>query len=495
MLKLIHRDVSLSALWIGLVLCLALVTACGPAAPPTSTPEQIVPAPTPTSEQTDAKIPTALPTESLLAPAGDIFGVEVGQISPERGLGLIVDASAAWVRRNGVLWSEVEPERGARRWEALSGLEEELIRAAEAGLKVILIVRSTPTWAQSAPGLFCGPIQADALPAFGNFLHDLVARYSQAPYNVRYWEIWNEPDIDRRFVGPESAFGCWGDEADPYYGGGRYAEALKAIYPRVKAADPRAEVLVGGLLLDCDPVDPPLDPATGQPLDCTPSRFLQGVLENEGGPFFDGVSFHAYDYYAGPDQYNNPRWHSAWNTTGPVLLAKAAYLNDLLREYGHPGKFLINTEQALLCLAEDQAACESPAFQETKARYVAQSYTAALAAGLRSNIWYSLRGWRHSELVDRTLAPYPAYHAYRIAAESLGGARYVGPVTQYPGVMGADLRRGETGLWILWSQDGRPHTITLPIVPDAARTLYGDPLVLSQVVEIEQNPVFLEWNP
>ena len=70
---------------------------------------------------------------------------------------------------------------------------------------------------------------------------------------------------------------------------------LKVAYPQIKAADPQAQVLVGGLLLDCDP-----RPGAGCSLtaqNAIPPKFLEGILRNNGGPYFDGVSFHAYDFY------------------------------------------------------------------------------------------------------------------------------------------------------------------------------------------------------
>ena len=72
-----------------------------------------------------------------------------------------------------------------------------------------------------------------------------VQRYSQPPYNVKYWQIWNEPDVDYRFVPPTSNYGCLADPTDPYYGGGYYAEMLKAIYGPIKQADPQSQVVIG----------------------------------------------------------------------------------------------------------------------------------------------------------------------------------------------------------------------------------------------------------
>ncbi len=82
---------------------------------------------------------------------------------------------------------------------------------------------------------------------FAAFLSEVVKRYSQPPYNVRYWEIGNEPDTP---IGPDSGFGCWGVNGDPYFGGGAYGNMLKAVYPAIKAANPQVQVLNGSLLLD-----------------------------------------------------------------------------------------------------------------------------------------------------------------------------------------------------------------------------------------------------
>ena len=136
-------------------------------------------------------------------------------------------ANIYWIRRNGVLWSSVEPTEGARNWSALAGLGSELQNAPSKGVRVILIVRSTPQWARKIAGTgpYCGPIHPDKLVAFGSFMGELVARYSVPPYNVKYWELWNEPDIDPSYFPSDNLYGCWGDQNDTYYGGG-YNTAL-----------------------------------------------------------------------------------------------------------------------------------------------------------------------------------------------------------------------------------------------------------------------------
>jgi len=61
----------------------------------------------------------------------------------------------------------------------------------------------------------------------------LVVCYSVAPYNVKYWELWNEPDIAASSFPGNNIFGCWGDPGDAYFGGGYYTVMLKVIYPKI----------------------------------------------------------------------------------------------------------------------------------------------------------------------------------------------------------------------------------------------------------------------
>jgi hypothetical protein len=421
-----------------------------------------------------------------------IFGAEMDQLTTGRGLDQMASANISWTRRNAVLWSSVESSEGTYNWSALASLESELQNASSKGIQVVLIVRSTPEWARkiAGSGSYCGPVSQSKLAAFGSFMGDLVARYSVPPYNVKYWELWNEPDIDPSSAPGDSMYGCWGDQNDAYYGGGYYAEMLKAAYPQIKAADPQAQVLIGGLLLDCDP-----RPGAG----CAtvgnsnlPPKFLEGILRNNGGPYFDGVSFHAYDFYQGQSgQYGNSNWQSAWNTTGPVFITKAQYLQSLLSQYGASGKFLINTESALLC----DSCSNDPTFETTKAFYVAQAYAAAIAEGLRANIWYSVMGWRNSNLLNSDLSPRPAYTAFQFSRSELCNGTWLRNVTEYTGVKGGEFQRGDRRIWVLWSLDGNPHSISLSSAPMAAWDTLGNSVSPAASMNVSLNPLYLEWNP
>ncbi len=505
-----------------LLVGLFVPAACRPVPEPALTPTAVEPtlveltpttgaisvARTPTSTSTQAPTathtPTPLPapTSTPAVPVEPFWGVHVNQLSTQPQIALLQQSGARWTRFDRFRWNEIEPqnsEPSGFRWNAAD--EAGLAQASQAGLEVIAVLLFTPDWAQKYPGVLCGPVAESAFEEYGQYLQALVQRYSQPPYNVRYWELGNEPDIDHRLVPPDSPFGCWGETDDPYYGGEYYGEMLKVVYPLIKQADPQAQVLVGGLVLDCDPVNPPEDPpGSGKLRDCTPSRFLEGVLEAGAGSAFDGVSFHAYDYYYGEaGKYGSPVWHSGWDLNGPVLTPKVRYLRALLTSYGVRDKALFNTEVALLCGRDGREdPCLQQDFLQTKAAYLAQANAAALAEGLRANIWYSLTGWRASELVVMPgLQPQPALEAFVFNVQQLQDAVYLGEVKDYPGVKGYRWQRQDQEIWLLWSRDGETHQIRVEGQVSTMYDLYGEGMVVlegvSTPVTIGLPPVYLIW--
>ena len=416
-------------------------------------------------------------------------------------------AEATWVRRNGILWSIAQPtENGPIDWGALAGLEADLIRARDAGMEPILVVRSTPEWAEHPDfGVPCGPMAPEHRTAFGNFMKEMVRHFAVEPYGVKYFEIWNEPDVDPVALSDHTLpFGCWGDRDDPYYGGRYYGGVLKIIEPLMTSEYPHIKVVVGGLLLDCDPINPP----PGK--DCTPSKFLEGILVAGGGPYFDGVSFHAYDFYSpGNNYFGNPNWNSG-RVNGepngnliPVQVAKANYLQALLASFGYSDKFLVNTEIGVICGGAFDPpggpGCEaedtSP-FELTKAWYVPQAYATALSEGLIGSLWYTPLGWRNSGLLYSDLTPRPAYTAFAFARATLQDASFVQEITTNPDMNAFQFALDGKKIWVVWSKSGAVETIQLPSTPDNVWNSLGQPINLSGLaLSVGRNPRYVIWNP
>lgn len=419
-------------------------------------------------------------------PRTNVFGITMAQLTEAQGIIPIAEAGTTWTRRS-LNWAEIEPIEGQRNWN--TNFEQELIRANNLGIRTILIIENTPSWALK-PGFNCGPVASDKFPLFGNFVYDTVKRYSVEPYNVQYWELWNEPDV-------AGFLGCWGDPNDKkYYGGKYYGQMLTYVYTKFKEANPLSQVLVGGLLLDCDPNNPP----SGRT--CVESKFLQGILEAGGGPYFDGVSFHAYDYYRSLGQYGNSNWNSSSNANGPVSIKKSEYLTDILNRYGVSSKYLLNTETALfygpnvdypLCVED-----APPELEETKAYYVIHSYATSVAYKYRANIWYAAFGGRCAAMFNSDLSPLPAFNAYRFAINKLEEANFIRDVTEFSGIMGYEFQIPGRKLWVIWSKDGLDHPITLPKEPVLINKVGPDGIAVQIAntvsLTVGLSPYFIEFS-
>lgn len=98
-----------------------------------------------------------------------------------------------------------------------------------------------------------------------NFVKTTVNRYKSV---VHYWEVWNEPD--------NTSF--WNNEAgipNPQ----EYLNFLKVAYAAVKAADPTAQVVLGGIAF---------------PYNSNANSWLNQFLALGGGKYFDVMNIHMY---------------------------------------------------------------------------------------------------------------------------------------------------------------------------------------------------------
>ncbi len=427
-----------------------------------------------------------------------IFGIDLNDKS-DAAINKLKEANASWARRYAIKWASVEQVEGQYDWKALEWLDNLSLQANANGFTLLPIVSQTPDWAQQIAGYPCGPIKADKLYAFGEFMYQLVLRYSYPPYNVLYYQIWNEPDVDYRWApSPDTPFGCWGNNDEPnYYGGEYYADVLKVIYPRVKAANPQAQVVIGGLLMGCNP---------NLPLYCTyhQSKYLEGILyhygDMDGKNYFDAVAFHAYsDYNGNFGQYVNGGWYALWNNVGPVVIEKARFIKQVLANYGAYNKKLFATEIALRCGPGEQApSCLAydENFEITKAYYLAQAYAASIAEGLEAAIWFDLSGtWRRVALLNTDLTNRYAYLAFKVARNSLKSGEFIGEVTEYAGTKGYKFWVDGYEVWLLWSLDGNAHQITLPKTPVSSWDVLGAPLGYGSTFTLTISPVYLRFSP
>ena len=131
-----------------------------------------------------------------------------------------------WIRLD-ISWANTERSPGSYDAANLAMTDHALELAEEAGAQVIMAVSETPQWASGASNPNTPPVDA---ADYADFMRDMAARYNG---RVVAWEVWNEPNHPRFWNPAPDAAG--------------YARLLTAAYPAVKAGDPAAKVLFGGI--------------------------------------------------------------------------------------------------------------------------------------------------------------------------------------------------------------------------------------------------------
>jgi hypothetical protein len=340
---------------------------------------------------------TAAPTRTVFLPVirgknwqppDSLLGVQVyADHMEQEAVSRAGQAGAQWARLT-LFWSAIEPVNTTPEnytWPA--AFDDWLARLSAEGVSVVLTLAGNPSWAAAYPG---GPIDRVDIGELVEFVTAAVARYGAGPYNVKYWELYNEPDNGSEFYA-EHGWGFWGNEP------AAYADMLAAVYQPMKTADPQARIVFGGLAYDWWTSD-------GGPF---VKEFLDGVLQHGGGDFFDVMNFHYY-----------PPFHPNWEDYGPGIIGKATYLRDKLASYGVYKPFICT---------ETTAASDD---HELQSRYVPQVFVRSLAADLGMTIWFYLvddeeLGLPKPGLLNPDLSPKPAYSAYQTFAGQLADAEYV----------------------------------------------------------------------
>ena len=362
-----------------------------------------------------------------------------------------------WVRIHMRSWRIVQPTRDAEYdWAALLAFEQDLIGAQIAGLTPIVVIQHSPHWAtktyydaNNEPyQTSCGAIREDRFADFARFMQALVSRYRQPPFNVRYWELGNEPDFDPNRLPRDEWFGCWGDIDDPYYGGEHYGNMLKVVAPAIRAADPSAQILNGGLSLGYSAGEKGY-----------PENFMEGILRVGAGDSFDIAAYHVYPEYGGYDVDRDLK-SGPWEPMGGMTIGKAKFLREVMARYGVEKPLMLNETGLMFSTGEP-----GPDYFEAQADHIVRLVTRALSVDIMAICWYTLNGpgWRYTSLLDGDQLPRPGFMAYQHLIKQAGANRTTIPVTDYgPSIEAYRFTHGVDVVDVLWSREATPQTVRLP---------------------------------
>lgn len=210
----------------------------------------------------------------------------------DRTIAAMRDAGITWVRAN-QNWAAAEPDtKGVLNNGWLADIDYAVSQARASGIQVLMpIADGVPYWASADPSKYVdatgvrrwNKLWRPSNPAdYAAFATAMVNRYK--PLGVRAYEVWNEPNTSYFWPsGPNAA---------------EYTALLSSAYPAIKAADPAATVVVGGLSKN----------------DYT---YVEALYAAGAKPYFDAVALHPYTGAV------DPTW--CWNQTGTTKLSKDAF--------------------------------------------------------------------------------------------------------------------------------------------------------------------------
>jgi hypothetical protein len=323
------------------------------------------------------------------------FGVRMAEgVNVDRGLVEIQAAGIDWVHVD-FHWMVIEPAPGVYNW---SSFETDVTNASRSGMDVFVMFTGNPAWAAPTGE---GPVTDMA--ALVSTARLMAERYdcdgvNDAPESpcVHYWSFYAEPDRDTR----------WG------YNGAGFAAMLSQVAPAMHQADPKAQVLIGGLAYDWF-----VGEDGGHFVRSFLADTLRALNHYPGGAaaYVDAVAFHYYPI-------SEVRW--------PTIREKALEVRGIMNEYGVGNLPLIVPEAAYW---------SSPLWgsnEAKQARRLVQMYVRGMSEGIQNLLWYRVfddtEPGGASDLsadktcgllrVDRSLKP--SFYAYQAMASELHGARY-----------------------------------------------------------------------
>jgi len=207
--------------------------------------------------------------------ANTFFEQEVEEWKLRRSMELLRDAGVKWVRQE-FPWNRIEV--GAKgnfsspqgsTWDTYDRI---VALAQDYGLELVVRLDLTPDWAGSDASTLRSP--PDDFEDYGDFVAAVASRYKG---RVRYYQIWNEPNL----------FFEWGRTPDA----AEYVRLLRTAYQRAKAIDPAIVILSAALA-----------PTLGTPDGKNESdlTYLQKMYDAGAGPYFDVLSAQGYGLWTGP---------------------------------------------------------------------------------------------------------------------------------------------------------------------------------------------------
>jgi hypothetical protein len=351
------------------------------------------------------------------------FAIDMGGLDTDLSMrDLAAAAGFRWVRTF-VQWGSVEPNPPVGDVHNYNWPDSQfdVYRNDRRLIPLVTVVAPNPSWAAVAEDpRSCGPIKAANLEDFGEFVFQLVSRYSDV---APYWIFYNEQDHWTYRTDPDAG-GCWGGY------GAEYAQMLAVAWDAAHSANPDAQVVFGGVAYE---------PVWNQGVHWDPFFFRDAFSYMDDNPrppgqdYVDIVMANQYDF-------RRDDWDGGAVTLpekqGVIAkfrqaVSEASFDPDTLGaysvarwqlEYGLDKPMAVNEVGLQVSSGCDVQTCE-----ELQARHAVHVNVRGMAAGMKIITWYTLvdkptDSFNYGLLRSASESDArPAYIAYQVLTQQLDG--------------------------------------------------------------------------
>ncbi|MCD6384725.1 cellulase family glycosylhydrolase [Candidatus Sumerlaeota bacterium] len=307
--------------------------------------------------------------------------------------------------RDELFWHEVEQKKG------VLSIPEHYMRNIEysvnQGIDTLIILDYTNKFYDGGDA----PYSDEARKAFARYA-EFLARELKG--KVRYFEVWNEPNVD--------AF--WRPKKNP----DNYVKLLKEVYPAVKRGNPDA-VVIGVSLATLD------------------MEFLNAVLEKGALEYMDVLSIHPYCHPRSPEEAQIfEKIKQIFNKTKKMGNPKPIWLTEIGFPT-HKGGGITEIRQAEM---------------------IARTYLLSLSIPeIQTTFWYWLgpdgpKEWWSEDrfgILHQDGSPKPSYIALKSLINLLKDAKFVKAFSPAEKTHILQFKKGEEFIYSIWAEDVKTHLV------------------------------------
>ncbi|MFL5885350.1 MAG: cellulase family glycosylhydrolase [Thermoleophilaceae bacterium] len=334
----------------------------------------------------------ALPASALGAAKGIETDISwwVSSSTQTQDANAMSDLGVSWTRIT-LSWHDMEWSKGQYDSGYLANIDRAVNLARQKGVNIVMTVYQAPDWASGTSDPESPP-QTSHNADYADFVRAMAQRYAG---RVAAWEIWNEENLGR----------FWGQAPNA----ASYVNLLKVAYPAVKAGDPNAKVVFGGM--------------SGNDYDYLDAAYAAAP---DLGNYYDVMAVHPYSPIWSPDyvRYDGAGRiakdsFAGYREVHGVMLAHGADKPIYLTEFG----WATTSQAGMGVTPQQQADYTRLAFQCAQQDPYVQ---VAIVYELRNNYWANdADDWEDQlGLVNTNWSHKPAYDAFKAVDPNQTGCGY-----------------------------------------------------------------------